>query len=249
MTAPTLYAIHYSPWSLRAKWALEHHRIDFQYREHTPLLGEWALRRRGRGVKGPVTVPMLVLPDRVLSDSWDIICHADRHGHGDSLHTDDPEVAHWARRLEPAYDAARRRATQKSMESNAALTEAAAAVVPRAMAGLLRPVAALGARFIARKYQFDPKATDTQGLLAEALEDIRAALDGGPFITDSFSAADIVAASLITAVRPHAQASLGPAMRAVWTDEGLAERFSDLVAWRDTLRGPPQRSGITADAL
>ena len=116
------------------------------------------------------------------------------------------------------------------------LTEAAASVVPQALAALSRPVAALGARFIARKYQFDPKAGGDQAVLVTALEDIRAALDGGPFITDSFSAADIVAASLLTAVRPHAQASLGPATRAVWTDEALAERFSDLVAWRDTLR-------------
>ena len=238
MNVPTLYGIHYSPWSQRARWALEHHRIDFQYREHTPLLGEFALRRHGRagGIQGRISVPMLVLPEEVLSDSWDIICYADRVGTGASLQTDKSEVANWARRLEPAYDAARRRVTRRTLESRSALTEAAAGTVPRCLAGLSWPAAAIGARFIARKYRFDPKGAGNQETLVEGLEAIREALGDGPFIYGTFSAADMMAASLVTAVQPHASPSLGPATRAVWTDEELVERFSDLVTWRDTVR-------------
>ena len=238
MNVPTLYGIHYSPWSQRARWALEHHRIDFQYREHTPLLDEFALRRRGRagGIQGRISVPMLVLPEEVLSDSWDIICYADRVGTGASLQTDKSEVANWARRLEPAYDAARRRVTRRTLESKSALTEAAAGTVPRWLAGPSRPIAAIGARFIARKYRFDPKGAGNQETLVEGLEAIREALGDGPFIYGTFSAADMMAASLVTAIQPHTSPSLGPATRAVWTDEELVERFSDLVTWRDTLR-------------
>ena len=238
MKVPTLYGMHYSPWSQRARWALEHHHIDYHYREHTPLLGEFALRRRGRagGIQGRISVPMLVLPEEVLSDSWDIICHADRVGTGASLQTDKSEVSSWASRLEPAYDAARRRVTRRTLESKSALTEAAAGAVPRWLAGPSSPIAAIGARFIGRKYRFDPKSACNQETLVGGLEAIREALGEGPFIYETFSAADIIAASLVTAVQPHAAASLGPATRAVWTDEELLERFSDLVTWRDTVR-------------
>ena len=153
MNIPIVYALHYSPWSQRALWALEHHNIDFQYREHTPFLGEFALRRRGRaaGIQGRVTVPMLVLPEKVISDSWDIMCFADRVGTGVSLQTHRGEVADWIRLLEPAYDAARRRVTRKTLESKSALTEAAANTVPSWLAGPSRPIAALGARFFCPK--------------------------------------------------------------------------------------------------
>ena len=238
MNIPTLYAIHYSPWSHRARWALEHHQIPFHYREHTPLLGEFSLRLRARsgGVQGRVTAPMLVLPGEVISDSWDIICYADRVGAGSPLQTQNSEIANWATCLEPAYDAARQRVTRKTLESPSALAEAAAGAVPGWLAGPSRPIAAIGARFIARKYGFDPNDECTQEPLIAGLESIREALDSGPFLYDTFSAADIMAACLITAVQPHTAAPLKPATRAVWTDDALVERFSDLVTWRDQLR-------------
>ena len=184
MRTPTLHALHYSPWTHRALWALEHHRVPFIYREHIPFLGEFALQRRGRaaGVRGRVTVPLLFLDNEVLSDSWDIMRYADRVGTGASLRTDEPEVSEWVNRLEPAYDAARRRVTHKTLESHAALTEAASAVVPRGLATLSTPVAALGARFIAKKYRFDPAASLHPERLVAGLEEIRATLAGGPFL-------------------------------------------------------------------
>ena len=44
----TLYGVGYSPWTERARWALDHHRIAYRYREHLPMLGEPMLRRRAR---------------------------------------------------------------------------------------------------------------------------------------------------------------------------------------------------------
>ncbi len=41
----TLHGLSCSPWTWRARWALDHHRIDYDYREHTPMLGERRLRR------------------------------------------------------------------------------------------------------------------------------------------------------------------------------------------------------------
>ena len=43
--ATTLYSIPYSPWSMRARWALDHHRIPHRSREWVPLLTEPVLRQ------------------------------------------------------------------------------------------------------------------------------------------------------------------------------------------------------------
>ena len=111
MSTPTLFGIHYSPWSLRARWALDHHGVDYRYREHTPLLGEWGLRFRSRKRvgSGPVTVPLLVLPERAIDDSFEIMCFADEVGEGEPLRASYPDVAMFINGLESAYDAARRR--------------------------------------------------------------------------------------------------------------------------------------------
>ena len=237
MRSPTLYAVHYSPWSRRALWSLEHHKISFRYREHTPMLGELLLRgvaRRGKH-RGTVSVPMLVLSDAVLTDSLEIMRYADAHGSAPSLRTDQPEVAQWFERLEPAYDAGRRRVTQRVLQRPAALQEAAAASVPAFLAGPARPVAAMGARFIAKKYGFDAAGDTPPDALITGLDAVQHALSDGYLVGDRLSAADIAAACLLGAIRPHPSVGLGPALTSAWTEPDLEQRYGDLLAWRDAL--------------
>jgi glutathione S-transferase len=232
-----LYGIHYSPWTARARWALDHHGIDYRYREHSPYLGERALRKRGQraGLSGRITVPLLLGDGVALGDSWQIMAHADSIGSGASLGTGDPEIAAWGPDLEPAFAAARRRVTRRVMADKAALTEAAQGTVPNWMAGAARPIARLGTRFIAKKYGFDPDATEDDSAFCAGLDRIRAQLNGEAYLYDGFSAADIVAACLIAAVRPHASHRLGPANFAAWEAAHLVEPYADLLQWRDTM--------------
>ena len=41
-----LVSLKVSPWSERAKWALDHQRLSYQVVEHAPFLGERRLRGR-----------------------------------------------------------------------------------------------------------------------------------------------------------------------------------------------------------
>ena len=41
-----LYGIAYSPWTAKARWALDHHKIPYRYREHLILFGMPELRWR-----------------------------------------------------------------------------------------------------------------------------------------------------------------------------------------------------------
>lgn len=233
----TLYAISYSPWSQRARWALDHHRVPYRYREHAPYLGERALVRRARkaGLTGKATVPLLITPDGGYGDSWDIIRYADTHGSGASLRSDDPAIAAWCTGLEATHAAARVRVTRRTLASRAALTEAAATAVPNFMAPLARPVAAIGARHLAKKYGFAAEGAEDHTLLHAALTDIRTRIDGGDHVFDGFTAADIVAACLLNAVRPHPSVGLQPASFETWHVPALATEFSDVLSWRDRI--------------
>src|SRR5688572_25169899 len=78
-----LVVLPVSPWSERARWALDHHRLAYETIAHAPFLGELKLRRL-TGSRTP-TVPVLIAGDRTITESWDIARYADREGHGTAL--------------------------------------------------------------------------------------------------------------------------------------------------------------------
>lgn len=233
----TLYGIFYSPWTQRARWALDHHGVVYRYREHAPMLKERALARRARkaGITGTATVPLLITASGGRGDSWAIIRYADEIGSGASLRSTDPAIAAWVEELEPLFAQTRVRVTGRTLRDRKALTEAAATAVPGFLAPLARPVAAMGARYLARKYAFDPTAEEDLSDLRGALDRVRAQLDGGDYLFEGFSAADIVTACLLNGVQPHSSLPFGPATFAAWHVPALAEAYADLIGWRDRL--------------
>ncbi len=233
MSRPTLYGLHYSPWTQRAKWALDHHGVSYRYREHVPFLGEPVLRFVARRTGRKATVPLFVDGARSLGDSIEIMQHADAIGRGASLRAAEPEVAAWASRVEPMLAAMRKRVTYRTLQDSEALREAASAVTPDFAAGLFRPVAVLGARFLARKYGFQPEGGDHDAAIEAGLKEIRLALGEGPYIEEGFTAADVLVATALQGVRPHDSARLKPATCRVWSHEGLAASYADLLEWRD----------------
>jgi len=236
MATPTLFGLHFSPWTIRARWALAHHRLPFRYREHVILLGEPLLRRRARraGAKR-ASVPLYLHGERALGDSWAIMEFADRHGGGSSLRSE--ELRPWRDLLEPALQETRVRVTRRTLDDREALEEAAASATPAPLAGLFRPVAARGARFLADKWGFDVQGEDRVGPIEDALTAVREALGDGDYVEGTqLSAADLACATLIQGLRPverHVQ--LAPGTRRVWTDDALASEHEDLIAWRDRI--------------
>jgi glutathione S-transferase len=81
----TLVGEYFSPWTEKARWALDHHRLEYRYREHVPLLGEALLRVRADRLTGRVSVPLLITDTGPILDSFAIAQHADRIGRGARL--------------------------------------------------------------------------------------------------------------------------------------------------------------------
>jgi glutathione S-transferase len=252
-STPRLVALPLSPWSERARWALDHHRLDYELVLHVPLLGERRLRRlvadatQAAATKkvGPTkkraTVPVLILPGAVLTESWDIVQHADQHGHSTPLLPNDRlgEIHTYTDLADRTLQAGRALVMRALLASGEALDETLPPQVPGALRPWLRPVTRYGARWFARKYEvcLDAEAEQTTAVRA-ALTAVRAALAAGsPYLLGSFTYADIVMALLLQSVLPVAQAHirLGPATRRVWTSPALAAEFPDLIAWRDQL--------------
>jgi len=237
---PTLLSLHYSPWSERARWALDHHGLTYRLIQHAPFLGERRLRKFvGPHVERP-TVPVLVSEDEVLRDSWDIALYADAHGSAEKLFPPGLEKAmrELAELTERTMVETRGLTTAAVLADDAALDESLPRSVPKPLRPLLRPLARYGTRWFARKYALDLTELETQReTLARGLTTFRERYGARPYLFERFSYADIVFCSLLQAVKPvdDRYIRLGPAWRSAWTQPALAAEFADLIRRRDEL--------------
>jgi glutathione S-transferase len=242
MSLPTLYQISSSPWSERARWALDHHGIAYRQIEHMIMLGEPILRLRLGRLRGPLSMPLYVDPARQLTllDSVEIARHADAVGTGAKLFPAGRErdVDAWVRRSTDVMEAGRSLLLPRLLGDRAARRESFTPHIPGALRGVLDPLARLGTRFVRRKYRgFEHDEASAERTIRGALEAARARLaTGATSLLDSgFSFADLALAASLQMVRPveHPAYELGAATRAAWTNGPIAGEFADLLAWRD----------------
>jgi glutathione S-transferase len=242
-TTRRLVILKVSPWSERARWALDHHRLPYETIEHTPFLGERRLRRLVGADRKPATVPVLLTGEQALTDSWDIALHADRVGEGPKLIPPDreAEIRRWNDLADGSMAAGRALVLSALLANPEALDEGLPPNVPAWLRPLLRPMGRHGMRWFARKYGLDlGDAPARVARVRSTLEMLRDALSkSSPYLLGSFSYADIVMAICLQGVSPvdDRYIPLGPATRRAWTLDALAAEFADLVAWRDQLYG------------
>ena len=234
----TLYGLSQSPWSEKARWALEHHAVAYRYHEHVPLLGEVLLRVKARsrphGTKA--SVPLLVDGDRALTSSLAIARHADSLGGGKPLFPSglESEVERWADLSDRIIGAGRVRVLAGLRKSRAAQVEALPPFIPGLLRSAMAPMAITAAMFLGSKYDVpgDPDA-EAERVLRPALEEVRKGLGGRATLLEAFTFADAAIAASLQALVPRERAPFGPATRAVWENVALAREYEDLLAWRD----------------
>lgn len=237
----TLFGLRVSPWTERARWALDHHQLSYDYHEHVPMLGELLLRRKARTSKA--SVPLLADGDDVVMGSLAIAKHAERRRSGPPLFPDGKEeiVDRWAEVAEVISKAGRDRLLARMAADPKAQAESLPSFVPGGLRGLMAPTAGMAVRFLARKYGSgsDPATVEAraEATIRPLLEETREAIKDGGYVLakDCFTFADIALASALQVLRPRAEMAIGAATRDAWTNEKLADEFEDLVAWRDTV--------------
>ena len=237
---PTLVSLRYSPWSERARWALDHHELAYRLVQHEPFIGERRLRKLAGKRPGPVTVPLLLGGGDALMESFEIARFADRHGTAEPLLPAplEPEIRELNALVERALTQGRSLTTAALLADPAALEEALPRSVPACLRPLLRSFSRAGTRWFARKYGLELAERERPlAELARTLGYLRARYARQAYFFDRFSYADIVVCSLLQAVSPvdDRYIRLGPAWRRAWTIPELATEYADLAARRDEL--------------
>lgn len=244
-----LYAESFAPWCEKARWALDHHRVPYGYREHVPLTGEPALRMATRRLSGRLTVPLLIDGSEVLMDSVAIARYGERRGMGAALFPPDheTEITTWNAYSETVMTSGRAMLLPRMSRMPAALREQLPPSIPRVLHGALAPLASVAVAYLMRKYAIQANDAQHEAASREALNALRSVLaDGREFILGrSFSFADIAMATSLQFIQPVAgrYIALGPATREAWTHHGLADAYADLLQWRDRLYDAQRRCG------
>ena len=232
---PTLYVIHHSPWSERARWSLLHHKIAFEEREHVPLVGELGLRMRAKNTKGKVSVPLLVDEDVAVQGSLAIGEWVDARGKRDKLFPEGSQDR--TKKLYDAVEDALHAARERFVRDLPTDAEAQMESLPPLLRAL--PGAALSARlggsFIAMKYNARIGSVDDR--MRSGLRHVRDTLGGKDYMLGGFSFADVIGTSVVQMIAPVADKfiRLGPGTRRLWNHAKLAKEFPDLIEWRDRI--------------
>ena len=237
---PVLLHLPYSPFSERARWALYVRGVDHKRRTYQPLLGEPELRWRLKRWSGNVSVPVLLTDDAPIADSDAIARWADERGSGPTLFPDEhaDAIDHWIRRSQEGLAAGRAVSLIRVLADDAAVVELTPPWM-RKLGPIARAVGRSGVARTRRKYSGDAKADEEhQRTLEGVLDELRAALGPTPStLLGTFTYADICAAQVLCFVKApdRKYLRLGKANAVAFGDPALAERYRDLVEWRDAL--------------
>jgi glutathione S-transferase len=240
-----LFAIGYSPWSERARFALIAQGVPFEERAYIPMLTEprvrWALGRPFR----QVTVPVLLREDGPpLDDSLDIALWGSERGTRPLARSEDHDaIRHWNGVASRLIELGRILTTLAVLDDPTALRASLPPIV-LAAGPLALPIGGRVARQTLTKYpvaQGLDRAALLDGMRTE-LDALRAGLDGRDTLLGSLSYADITAAVGLSFVRPRPELGVAEAALGCWTRDALLDPYADLLAWRDHVyqhRRPP----------
>jgi glutathione S-transferase len=234
-----LYGAPESPWTERARWPLDHHRLSYEHFSGTRLQDMAKLRLLTRRPTGALPLPILRDNLQVISGSFEIALHAERAGTGPRLVPDITAAIRWNRLGERALAASRLLAEQRIAEDPAALQELLPEAVPAGVRELLTPLAEQWVRMHSGPREASPPVSDlAESSLRDLLGQVRATLVQSPYLLGtSFSLADISIAVAIDSFAPRAAGgpALGPATRDCWTHRALSAEFADLLEWRNLI--------------
>ncbi|MFO0616138.1 MAG: glutathione S-transferase N-terminal domain-containing protein [Polyangiaceae bacterium] len=239
-----LIQLSYSPWSLRARWALDHHHVKYRAIEHVPMVFEPFLRAsravlRARSSDGKATVPTLIDGREVFNDSFAIAEHAEAVGSGAPLLPADklPQIRGWVGDIDRMLSAGRIRVLGRLAADGPALDESVPPPL-RFLGAAGRPIAKSAVQFLERKYTKGAPSTglaELEARMADVLEKLEKAVASSEYLVGPFTFADITAATAIEMVCPSDFSPLGPENRRVWTEEKLAAAYPRALAFRDRI--------------
>jgi glutathione S-transferase len=201
---PTLWQLEISHYSEKARWALDHKRVPHGRRSLLPgaHIAAALMLTGGRSV----TLPVLELDGRAIADSTAILAALEERFPEPPLYPADPEQRHRALELEEFFDEElgphiRRVVFHDMLGEPAIFDEIAARVVPGRLGEAERLVGTYARGFSSLRFGAadDDAATIARSKVRAAMDRLDLELAGGDgdhLVGDSFTVADLTAASL-----------------------------------------------------
>jgi glutathione S-transferase len=235
-TRPVLWQLSISHYSEKARWALDHKRIDHMRR--SPLPGShipialWLTRGSSP------TLPVLELEGRTIADSTAVLAALEERFPEPPLYPADPAERARALALEDFFDEelgpyARLLAFYELIQEPAVFAEVAAEAVPGPLGRAKGLIGAYGRAYTSLRFGANKReaAAAARAKVIAALDRIEAELEanGGDYLVgESFGVADLTAASLFYPVVDPDEGPLPPDSP---TSTGLAE-YREAIAGR-----------------
>ncbi|MFT3922863.1 MAG: glutathione S-transferase N-terminal domain-containing protein [Myxococcales bacterium] len=248
-TETELWYLPYSPWSEKARWALDVLGVPYRKRIYQPLIGELGLRALVKRPRGRVSVPVLRTASGAIAESLDIARYAGAHARAQGSRIElfpagrERDIARYDALSEAGLSAGRARALQRLLEKDSALAELVPPVLRAGLGKLAPRLAAMAIRRTLRKYEADRVSESAhERVLGEALDALRADLKRSTAqaepktLLEHFSYADITMAQILAFIEPPKLGlRIGTETRETFRDPVFGPRYADLIAWRDEL--------------
>eukprot|EP01025_Chloroclados_australasicus_P060591 TRINITY_DN7792_c0_g2_i1.p1 TRINITY_DN7792_c0_g2~~TRINITY_DN7792_c0_g2_i1.p1 ORF type:complete len:256 (+),score=20.52 TRINITY_DN7792_c0_g2_i1:138-905(+) len=235
-----------SPWSARARWALEVNGVKYKRVVYTPLLSEFSLRLKLGDYFGKVSVPIMFISThnekKVLRDSFEIALWGNQNraeGTRDLFPSDCIEqIREWSKLADDILNYGRIQSFEKVKKDPNALKEQTpdgfkwTGTSGAWMTGCI--VSLLQGKY--SEAGGGPERQKAYSALLKAQTTLNSKQNKF-LIGDSFSYADIVITVATYLVKPPQSQfyTIGQATSACCVLEDLAEEFSDIILWRDDI--------------
>jgi glutathione S-transferase len=217
---PVLWHIEISHYSEKARWALDHKAVEYQRRAPTPgshmPVALWLTRGRHK------TFPILQLEGETIADSTAIIGALERRWPDAPLYPDDPDDRRRALDLEDFFDEelgphSRLLVFHEAVRDPATIEKFTVQLLPapvRDSAVARRVAGRFFSTFAGLRYgvKSDEAADLARAKVMAAFDRLESELDGRPYLVgDSFTVADLTAASLFYPIVRPAEGPPAPA--------------------------------------
>lgn len=234
------YSLPYSPWSEKARWALDFHQIDYREENVTPVVDNLKFKFSARRPLKKVTYPILKLSYDYIFDSLEIVKWAEKNMKGKSIidFADYSKIKKWNDFSDELLNLIRYQTLIKAKLNWEILPPPIrlSKKTPQFLSREIVKTNKWGIEFILKKYPVED-VYQLDSLIREKLNYLETELCGKDYLLDQFSYADIAVSVCLQLFDPPDLKILkiNPGMKAMFKDNPYIEEFPYLFRWRNNL--------------
>jgi glutathione S-transferase len=239
-----LYYLHVSPWSEKARWAMDLSHYNYTKINFTPMITTPIVRIRSRNFTHRVTAPTLISNQLCINDAYSIARYVNNENSGKhnasvdlfpcDLNNQIDELDNLSNQI---LQAGRALVCIRMKNNRGAKLMSLPPVIPPVIRPIMLPVATMGLYYFKAKYGFDwNKHEEYIETMRLGLRKVQEQLtNSGDYLLGKFTYADIALAVTLQMIEPIGKKyiPLDSDTESCWKTPELKEEFSDLIEWRN----------------